>query len=256
MSGADQKPAPANFRKKLIRPAAAFFLLGLIFLALLPIYPGFAVFSIFFALVFFIIYAPGNIKSLASDLFSGGGKRTLGYALKALLALAVLFFAGALSSLPAVNLAAPPQAELTEDTLALLRRIPSEVKIHAYVGRPELIPQADFLLGLYSKNQPLIKTEASSSYGQSDAESNEVAAARQNAVVISAEGFRETVSPISQSAINASLLRFIAPSRVVCNLQGEGSRSANDESGRGLSLWRASLEARKIYLEDFFWKSL
>ncbi|MDR2405086.1 MAG: hypothetical protein LBE27_01800 [Deltaproteobacteria bacterium] len=240
-------------RRSLLKPALGFLILGLVFLSILPDYRGFYLLSFLFSLVFFVLFLPGNVGSLFSWLKSGGGFRKSTLIVKAIAFFLVLLALGSLTALPVINLAAPKETQLNSRTLALLQKIDQDISLQAYVGDAALIPQAQHLLGLYSKNQPRIKTETSLSYGKSEDSSGSLEVARQNTVLVSSGSFRELVSPLSESAINASLLRLLAAPRLIYNLQGEGERSATDASPRGLSLWSSFLEGKKVYVEDYFW---
>jgi hypothetical protein len=246
-------PSDKNRRRGLIKPALAFLILGLGFLALLPGLPGPYLLSFLVFTVLFAIYAPKNLKPLISSFSSGTRRRTLGHAIKLLVVLIVVLGAGSLTVLPTINVAAPPQAELTGQSIKVLELIHDDVTLHAFVADEAIRPQVEYLLSLYSKKQPLIKTETSLSYGKTETSEDELQVARQNTVLVSSGTFRELVSPITQSAINASLIRMISPPRLVYNLMGEGEKSAVDESGRGLFLWSQYLEGKKIYIEDYFW---
>ncbi|MDR2199348.1 MAG: hypothetical protein LBR53_07850 [Deltaproteobacteria bacterium] len=248
MSGAE-----GNFRRRLIWPFLFFFILGAAFLILFPEYPGLFLLSFLFSLVFLSIYAPKNLQTLLTGLSSGGGRGTLKRLASAAAVLILITAAGALAKLPILNPAAPPEAELGPGTLKLLSRIQEEVKLTAFLADESLVSRADFLLKMYERAQPLIRAETSLAFGKSVRSGEGVEAAGQNVVVVSSGDFLETVSPISKSAIDASLARLLNPPRLVYNLLGEGEKSVLDESPRGLSRWSQALEGRKIFLEDFFW---
>jgi hypothetical protein len=227
-------------------------LLGLVFLALVPNYPGFYVLGFLFALLCLAVYAPGNLKDdLRRPRPAGAGR--LRDALCAAVIFAIVLAAGAVTFLPVMNISAPKEIELGKGTLALLGKVGSEVVMRAYVGDQDRLPQVRHLLSLYSRAQPLIKADAELSFGKGEAGAEGLRVATQDTVLISSGPFREQVSPISQGAIDAGIARLVSPPRLVHNLQGEGEKSASDGSPRGLSLWNGYLEARKVYVEDRLW---
>jgi hypothetical protein len=228
--------------------------LGLAFLVVLPRIPGFYVVSLSLGLVFLLIYAPSNLGALLSDLPRGGLR---GLALRALLGLALflaVLAAGSVTALPSLNVAAPAQAGLSPATLAFLERIEGKVLLRAFAQDEASLARARYLLGLYSKAQPLIRTEASLAFGRAEPDPDDLRVARQDSVQVIYRGHGETVSPVTQNSINASLERLLSPPRLVLNLLGEGERSASDPSRRGLSLWQDYLGTKKIYVEDSLWE--
>ncbi|MDR1486391.1 MAG: hypothetical protein LBT62_00125, partial [Deltaproteobacteria bacterium] len=89
--------------------------------------------------------------------------------------------------------------------------------------------------------------------GLAEVDHGEIKVVRAESALISAGDFSETVSPIIQSTINASLRRLISPNRLVFNLIGEGEKSVLDRSPMGLSRWAGSLMESKIFLQDLAW---
>jgi hypothetical protein len=243
-----------NIRKGLIKPFLYFFILGLVLLMFFPGYRGFYSLSFSFSLIFLAIYTPGNLLENLKGLSLTLKKRRMLFFGKGVLLFIVLLILGSFSFLPVFNLAAPKELELSEPTLLLLKRIEEPVSLNAYVADERGLVQIRYLLDLYSKNQPKITTNVTLAYGKSEQNTDKtLEVAKENSILITSGTFREIVSPVRESSINASLQRLISPIRLIYNLQGEGERAATDESPRGLSLWSDYLEGRKIYVEDYFW---
>jgi hypothetical protein len=108
-------------------------------------------------------------------------------------------------------------------------------------------------MGLYSNFSDKIAASVVQAEGRTQIDGGEIRLAESETVRISSDSFSQTVSPINQRTINASLRRLISPYRTVYNLMGQGTKSVSDPSSMGLSLWAKSLVESKIYLLDLHW---
>jgi hypothetical protein len=197
----------------------------------------------------------GNMKAAGDRLAGAPARRVARGALRVLACLAALAAAGALTSLPAVNVAAPHEAFLPEETLELLRRLDREVVMTARVS-PDRTSEgpARHLLGLYAKASPWVSfTVGPAQGGTAPSEPDEIALAAQDTVTLSASGFEETVFPITRGQLDAAIRRLVSPPRLVYCLMGEGAKSSMDTGPRGLSAWAGHLARRKIYVRDWEW---
>jgi hypothetical protein len=197
----------------------------------------------------------GNLPAARERFLSAPARRGLRGAARLLFSLAVLCAAGALTSLPVFNMAAPDEAFLPEETLELLRRLDREVTMTAHVSSdPRVEGPVRHLLGLYARATPWVSVSVMPAQGAAAvSEDGELALATQNSVTVSADGFEETVIPPSRAQLDAAIRRLVTPPRLVYCLMGEGSKSAADSGPQGLSVWARHLARRKIYLRDWEW---
>lgn len=234
--------------------ALALIVLGLMALALVPQYPGFWVCLSTAGWLALLIYGPSKLRSDLASLFRPPRRSATLRAVSVVLVVSGLMGAGVLGSrLPVFNLAGPVQAALEPSTLDLVRKIESETTMEAFVSRADREARAKRLLDLYQRGSSKIKASVSRAESKAMDEGGGLRLAPPDSVVIASGAFREVVSPISQTAINASLRRLIAPNRLVLNLMGDGEKSALDASPMGLSRWADSLQASKIHLKDCHW---
>ncbi|MDR0355584.1 MAG: GldG family protein [Deltaproteobacteria bacterium] len=229
-----------------------FLALSLIFLALAPDYPGFWIASLFLALCLLLWRGPKAIIRDLTGLAHPAKKKILRTAGSIALVVVLLLLTGSFAFLPILNVGAPPQAVLPEETKRLLEKLDRPVVMEARVGRQSSLGQISHLMDLYSRASSRVAASVKQAEGLSEVDDGEVRVARTDALLIVADGFSETISPVTVSEIDASLRRLISPSRFVYNLMGDGEKSVADESPMGLSLWASSLSASKIYLEDIY----
>jgi hypothetical protein len=232
---------------------------GLLLLAgagILAFTPGLTRLAGFLALLGALLVAlslPGNQAAWRARALSAPGRRLAKGAARLAVCLAALLAAGALTALPAINVAAPDEAFLPEETLALLRRLDGEVTLTARTTARSEGP-ARRLLGLYAKASPRVIAAVEPAQGRSAGlGEGGLALAEQDTVTVAAEGFEETVFPVSRGQIDAALRRLISPPRLVYCLMGEGAKSSMDTGPRGLSVWARHLARRKIYVRDWEW---
>lgn len=231
-------------------PVPLLLVLGaLLGLAVAPEYPGFWVIPLAAALAVRLASGP---RALLGDLASLAGHRKKAVPRLALF-LALALLAGSLRTLPVLPLGAPPEATLPPETLALLGRLRVPVALEARLGRRTARGPAGHLMDLYARASGLVTATVSLAEGQADDMEGGLRVARPDTLSIRAEGFSETVSPISREAIDASLRRMLAPNRLVYNLMGDGEKSVLDESFQGLSLWAGALEEARIFVQDLAW---
>jgi hypothetical protein len=230
---------------------------ALIGLALAPQYPGFWLIPLALALIItiamVIVRGPAEIKSDLNSLFAPSKRRSWKTFGRFALASAVLLALGSFTFLPLINPAAPKEATLTPETVKLLAKLTTPVKIEVRLGRDAKRSEVGHLINLYQRAAPLISATINQAEGLAEVDNGEVRVARADSAVVSADGFSETISPIAQSTVNASLRRLISPNRLVYNLIGEGEKSVLDRSPMGLSNWAESLMGSKVYLQDLAW---
>ncbi|MDR1677432.1 MAG: hypothetical protein LBS44_03470 [Deltaproteobacteria bacterium] len=235
-------------------PLGLFFLfLALLGLALVPNVPGFWVFPLALSLIILPLKGPKAILSDLKHFFGPQNKGRLKSILSIALVLILLLIFGSFTGLPVLNLAAPPEAVLPEETLSLLKRLSGPVSFKAHLAYEAAEGPVRHLMDLYQRASSLITASVSPADGQSVDVGGEIRVARSDTILIEADGFAETVSPISRYAIDRSLRRLLAPNRLVFNLMGDGEKSALDQSPRGLSRWAESLAESRIFFQDLAW---
>lgn len=197
-----------------------------------------------------------NRRAWKGLLLSLRGRRAARGLGRLALALAALTGAGALTSLPAWNAAAPEEAVLPRETLDLLARLDRDVEMVARVapGSPADGP-ARHLMGLYAQASPRIRARIENAQGSSMVEDggDVIRLATQDTVTITSPGFEETVSPVGRRQIDAAVRRLVSPPRLVYCLMAAGAKSAGDTGPRGLSHLARHLGRRGIYVRDWEW---
>jgi hypothetical protein len=227
--------------------------LALTGLALAPSIPGLWGPPLAVSLIILPLKGPKAIRRDLEEFFGPRNRGFLKSALVLVMILATLLAVGSLTRLPVFNLAAPEEAVLPPETLALLGRLTSPVIIKARLARDTNLGPVRHLMDLYQRGSSLITTSVSLAEGQTDDLSGEISLAKADSVLITTDGFAETVSPISRFTIDRSLRRLLSPNRLVFNLMGDGEKSVFDQSPMGLSRLADSLVNRKIYLQDLAW---
>jgi hypothetical protein len=238
-----------------VAPAALFLLLSLAVLAFLPGLVRLAgVLAVTAALLAAAALA-GNMKAARERYMSAPARRALRGGLRVAACVAALAAAGALTSLPVINVAAPREAFLPAETLELLGRLDRPVTMTARVSASRSSEgPARHLLGLYAKASPWVSFTLGPAQGSvAPSDYDDLALATQDTVTLSASGFEETVFPITRSQVDAAIRRLVSPPRLVYCLMGEGAKSSMDSGPRGLSAWAAHLARRRIYVRDWDW---
>ncbi|MDR2460338.1 MAG: GldG family protein [Deltaproteobacteria bacterium] len=235
-------------RQKLLYPA-------LVLLALAAC--GFFVFPSI--LGFYLLPGAAGLILLAlwlTGTYRGKDKRQKSFApiLTPLLALAICLAFGIFTFLPQINVAAPKEAALDPDTLALLAALDTKISFNATLDSSKRSQGPyEHLLRLYAKASNNIALTIKAAPAGAQRLSTDISVATLDSVVISSQDYSEVVYPITRSNINAALERLISPNRLVYNLMGDGERSQMDTSPRGISLWAEALESKRIYLTDRPW---
>ncbi|MDR2368818.1 MAG: GldG family protein [Deltaproteobacteria bacterium] len=248
-------PAPKGPGNGPWGPLGLFFLfLALLGLALAPGIPGFWALPLALSLIILPLKGPRAILRDLRDFFGPRNRGALKVALSLAMALAIVLAAGSARFLPALNLAAPEEALLPPETHGLLARLTVPVSLRARLGRETARGPVTHLMDLYGKASGRVTATVELAEGLSETQDGEVSVVRPDSVLIEAEGFSETVSPITRFAIDRSLRRLMSPNRLAYNLMGHGVKSVLDESPSGLSLWARSLMGEKIFLLDLAWQ--
>ena len=235
-------------------PLGLFFLfLALLGLALFPGIPGFWALPLALSLIILPIKGPSALLKDFRGFFGPQNRGLTKSSLVLALTLAILLATGSATFLPTINLAAPKEAVLPEETLPLVAKLDGPVTFKARLGRESARGPVQHLMDLYQRASRHIMATVEQADGQSEKRNSEVTVVRPNTLLIEAQGFSETVSPISRFAIDRSLRRLLSPNRLVYNLMGDGEKSVLDQSPAGLSRWAASLIGDKIYLLDLAW---
>ncbi len=242
-------------------PALRTLALGGLALALLgylaaPDFPGFTVLPLAGGLILLILAGPRQWRADLAALASPAGRAGLKVAAALLTSLGLALAAGVLNRLPSFDfndrrpLALAPQ---TEELLARLDR-PATVTVHLGAQDARL-PRVRELMSHYQRaaGGRLTVTYLNPQLDAAD-EAGGPRLVAPNSALVTAEGFRENVSPITEEALNGALYRLLHPEhRLIYFLNTFGEKLAQDRGPAGLSQWADDLTNRRFIALDYYW---
>ncbi|MDR0548380.1 MAG: GldG family protein [Deltaproteobacteria bacterium] len=225
---------------------------GLGALLVIPMYPGFYVLPWVTGLLILLFRGPKRLKADLRALGQPGRLRFWRRVLGLLVALALLLAVGSLTALPIYNLSGLKGLVLSPQEVATLDKLPDETVVEAFLT-PAGEAKFGSLLNLYARASTKITIRRSPGPARSLVEDSEVKLVLPDLAIIRSGPYQETVAPLTYQGLKEAFYRLSAPTRLVYSLIGDGEKSVQDPSPKGLSLWAKALEKRKIYLHDYFW---
>jgi hypothetical protein len=168
------------------------------------------------------------------------------------MALAALLAVGALTKLPVFNPGGAKGLTLSAEERALLAGLKDEVEIEAILtpmGEARFGPTLD----LYARFSPKIKIKKTHGPGKAMSSGQELSLALPDVAIIRSKSFEETITPLTQAGLIEAFHRLATPIKIVYSLIGDGEKSSQDQSPKGLSNWARALERRRILVRDHFW---
>lgn len=234
----------------------AFLLLGLIGYFSAPAFPGFTIIPLSLAFLFFLAAGAGQWRRVYSSLFSLAGRSYVKAVAALLLSLILALAAGQARLGRGLDFSGNRAVALAPETLALLERLdrPVSIKLHLGPQSPGL-ERVKVLMDLYLKGAGgKLKVSYINPQTESGADGQGPRLAAPGAALMESEGFRESLSPISEDSLNNALNRLMHPERrLIYFLNTFGEKMVQDKGPGGLSQLAADLSERRLLALDYYW---
>ena len=221
-----------------------------------PDFLGFTILPLAAALVFAFLAGPARWRADLASLRTPAGKTRLALAIGGVLSFLVILAAGYGSFWPTLDLSPGRTLSLGSETEALLSRLDRPVAITVHLGRQD--PREPLVRELMDNYSRLAGGRLSVKYvnPQTDAAADEIGPrlVAPDTAEITAEGFKENISPVTEDSLNGALGRLLHPEyRLIYFLNTFGEKMVQTRGHGGLSQWAEDMTARRQTALDYSW---
>lgn len=218
-----------------------------------PEFLGFTVLPLGFALVCALLAGRAAWREL---LFSPGGRYFLMAAASLALSLGLLLAVSRAGPWPVFDFSQSRVMNLAPETVELLGKLESPVKITIHLG-PQNARQGQVktLMGTYTElSGGRLAVEYINPQTEALSELEGPRLVSPDSAEILAENFKENISPVSEDRLNGALNRLLHPQRrLVYFLNTFGEKLVQNDGPGGLSQWAADLGDRRLLALDYHW---
>ncbi|MDR0882655.1 MAG: GldG family protein [Candidatus Adiutrix sp.] len=222
-----------------------------------PGFLGFAVLPLAASLLLSALAGPAQWRADWAALTSPSGRGRLLAALALLLTLAAALALGSLRFPTAtLDFSRGRTLALAPATLELLAQLDQPVAVTIHLGpQSPRLAQVRELMDHYLRAAPrhFTVTYVNPQTEAAGAKAGPRLVAPDTAE-ITAEGFRENISPVSEESLHGTLTRLLRPQRrLIYFLNTFGEKMVQDQNFGGLSQWAADLSAGRLTALDYYW---
>lgn len=221
-----------------------------------PDFLGFFVLPLALAAAAFLLAGPAQWRADLAALNSAPGRARLAVALGLISFLALALAVGAWRSSPGLDFSRSRVQALAPETLELLTRLDQPVTVTVHLGpQHRRLMRVRELMDRYRQAAGgRLRVTYVNPQTEIDYQEGGPGLVAPDTAEISAEGFRENISPVTEDSLNSALSRLIHPDRrLIYFLNTFGEKMVQDKGYGGLSQWAADLADRRLMALDYHW---